>query len=271
VSAARFHRTSANKKLSPVGKLALPHADFKCRPVPRAPFCSSTYVSIEATCSDACPFKRGPNGERGGCFIGADYFTQSAMRKLDAGAEALLGREVILQEVEEIDRTWPRGVPQDGARGGRDLRLHVGGDVPDELSAHFLAGAAAAWRARGGGAVWTYTHSWRSVTAGAFWPISVLASVETPEDVQLARGRGYVPALVVEEFPDGKRPFKVGGTRFIPCPAETLGKTCVECRLCLDAPLRAMGAGIAFAIHGRDAAAAKSALVQLGGRRQEAA
>ena len=51
---------------------------------------------------------------------------------------------------------------------------------------------------------------------------------------------------MVAKFPDGKRPFDVAGTRFVPCPAETLGKTCVECRLCLDVDLHAKNLGIAF-------------------------
>jgi hypothetical protein len=119
----------------------------------------------------------------------------------------------------------------------------------------------------GGGRVWTYTHSWRRIPAHAFWPISTLASCETPDQVKAARRRGYAPALVVEKFPKGKRPFVVAGTKFIPCPAETIGKTCVECRLCLDADLRGMGAGIAFQVHGDHAAQATRALVPLKVRR----
>jgi hypothetical protein len=46
----------------------------------------------------------------------------------------------------------------------------------------------------------------------------------------------------------------------IPCPAETRGKTCVECRLCVDQDLHQLGAGIAFALHGQNASAAARAL-----------
>lgn len=260
---AKLHRASANKKLSPVGKVPYDHPRYRFRPTPRAPFACSTYVSIEATCSDECPFKRGPNGEPGGCFIDADQFMRRSMRLLD---EAARGREVLAVmrlEASEIDRAWPRGIPQDGARGGRDLRIHVGGDTPNERGARMLAGAAARWIGRGGGAVWTYTHSWRSIAASSFWPIAVLASVEKPRQVREARSRGYAPALVVEDFPNGKRAFEVEGTRFIPCPAETLGKTCVECRLCLDVDLVAKGLGIAFKVHGADSAAAVAALTPL--------
>jgi hypothetical protein len=268
MTTARFHRTSHNKKLSPVGRTTIAAAAaaghaFRYRPKARAPFCSSTYVSIAATCSDAeCPFKRGPDGAPGGCFVEAEHFTRKAMAQLDAaGASA---QNAIADEVEAIDSAWCRdGVPQDGARGGRDLRIHVGGDTPDETAARALAGAAARWRARGGGSVWTYTHSWRRIPRAAFGAIAVLASCETHWQVASARRRGYAPALVVERFPDGKRPFMVAGTRFIPCPAESLNKTCVECRLCLDVDLHTKGLGIAFQVHGADASAATRPLVPL--------
>ncbi len=268
-AAVRFHRVSANRKLAPIEKVPYPHAHFKYRPTPRAPFCCSTFVSIEATCSDACVFKRGSAGARGGCYVDADQFMRRAMEILDKGAAGLSSFQVIQEEVAVIDAIYKhRGIPRDGWHGhGRDLRLHVGGDAPGETSARLLAGAASRWMARGGGRVWTYTHSWQRIPREAFGAISVLASVEKPRQVSAARGRGYAPALVVRDFPDGKRPFTVPGTRFIPCPAETLGKTCVECRLCLDVDLHAKNLGIAFQVHGYQAAAVREHLVQLRPRR----
>jgi hypothetical protein len=265
--AVRFHRESRNKKLSRVEKVPYDHPVYRFRPTPRAPFVSATYVSIESTCSDLCPFKRDEQGRPGGCFIEAEHFTRKMMATLDDGARGLAADKVIQLEVQEIDRTWSRGIPQDGARGGRDLRIHVGGDTPTERSARMLAGAAARWLARGGGAVWSYTHSWRSIPASAFWPISILASVETPGQVLEARARGYAPALVVEDFPNGKLPFEVAGTKFIPCPAETVGTTCVRCRLCLRDGLFERNYGIAFQVHGADAGAARAALTPLRIRR----
>lgn len=259
----RFHRTTRNQKLAPLERVPYDHPHFKYRPVPKAPFCASTYVSIEATCSDSCSFKRGSDGKPNGCYVDADSFMHRAMLALDAGAKGKSGREVIAEEVREIDRAWPKGIPQDGARGGRDLRLHIGGDVPDEWSARLLAGAAARWIARGGGRVWSYTHSWKKIPVEAWWPISIFASVETPADADLARRRGYLPAAVVSDFPNGKRTFRFGDGELLPCPAETLQKNCVGCRACLE-PTRY---GIAFRVHGRDGQAARSALVQLGTRR----
>lgn len=266
MKAVVFHRRSANRKLSPIARVPYDHPHYKYRPTPVAPFACSTFVSIEATCSSSCPFKMGPDGERGGCYVDADHFMRRAMGLLDAGAVGRTGADVIAEEVRVIDRIWAhRGVPRDGWRGnGRDLRLHVGGDVPDAKSARLLAGAAERWTARGGGSVWTYTHAWDQIRRSAFGLISVLASVENARQVRPARRRGYAPALVVERFPNGKRPFVVAGTTFVPCPAETLGKTCVECRLCLDVDLHAKNLGVAFELHGRDA---KHALVALNVRR----
>ena len=261
---ARFHGKSSNRKLAPVERVPYDHPRYKFRPTPRAPFCSSTYASITATCSDDCPFKRDASGKPGGCFIDSDQFMHRAMQKLDAGAQGRTGIDVIHEEAKKLDRAFHgKRVPQDGARGGRDLRLHVGGDVPSAAGARVLAGAAARWRLRGGGAVWTYTHSWRDVPREAFGSISVLASVENEHQVLAARARGYAPALVVDRFPDGKRPFLVASIRVVPCPAETLAKTCVECRLCLDVDLTAKGLGIGFQVHGLDSAAAVRALTPL--------
>ena len=157
-------------------------------------------------------------------------------------------------------------VPQDGARGGRDLRLHIGGDASSEKAAQRLAWAVETWRYRGGGAAWTFTHRWREIHPGAWGEISALASVESAEEAEEARRRGYVPAIVVERFPS-RRAFRIRGMRddVIPCPNETSGGavTCVECRLCLDAPaLRRRGKAIAFAVHGLGASKVRLPVVE---------
>lgn len=243
----RFHGASADRKLSPVGLFDV--GSQRLRPVPVGPYCAATYASIEATCPDTCRFKTS------GCYVRAG-FTAIAAQQLDAGARGLSGEDVIDAEVRVLDRAFAgRAVPQDGARGGRDLRLHVGGDVPSIAGTQRLAAAVARWRRRGGGAAWTYTHRWARVPRTAFGPISALASVETVEEARRASLRGYVPALVVDRFPS-ERAFELEGLalRVIPCPAETRGVTCVTCRLCLDdRRLRRIGAAIAFALHGRRA------------------
>lgn len=249
--AARIQLKSANRKLSPVDLVDV--GGERPRPIPRGPFCCSTYASIEATCSSDCPFK----GH--GCYVQAG-FTGRAVRQLDKLATGRNGLDVARDEANAIDAAFPRGVPQDGARGGRDLRLHDSGDASAPPSAALLGAAATRWRKRGGGAVWTYTHAWRSVER-KIWgkAVSVLASVERAEDIPLARAQGYAPALVVEQHDDGQA-YDVQGTRIIPCPAETKGTTCVECRLCLDRDLVRMNAGIAFAAHGSAVSSVLTAL-----------
>ncbi len=246
MKAVRFIERSTDRKLSPVEHVPSPHGH---RDSPKAlpPYCSSTYVSIEATCPESCPFKRGA------CYVRAG-FTGGMSRDMDRAAERLSGDAVAMIEAEQIKAAFGGGaIPQDGARGGRDLRLHVGGDTPSSKAARWLAVAAADWKLRGGGAVWTYTHRWRSIARHMFGSIRVLASVESIADAKLALARGYAPALTVERF-DSDRAQVIEGVRIVPCPAETRGLTCVECRLCIDRDLAKLGVAVAFAAHGKSKA-----------------
>lgn len=244
--------TSANRKLSPVRHERAKNG--RQRPIPMGPMCSSTMVSIQATCPDSCTFKN-----NNGCFAESGI-TGKVVADLDGEAKhhEMTGIEVASVEARAIDDTFPGGVPQDGGRhgkSGRDLRLHISGDVADEASAMLLAGAASRWMARGGGRVWAYTHRWREIAREAWGSISILASCETPADTEAATARGYAVALVVRSFNGARKVYAVPGMaiRILPCPAETSGSTCVQCRLCLDAtPLTKRGLAIGFSAHGRD-------------------
>lgn len=265
---ASFVAISCNPKLAPVERVETVTGDGRPRPTPHRPYVSATYTSIAATCSDRCVFKAR------GCYASSG-FASRWLSPLDVAATHKSVEQVIMAEAQLIDRSFrPTGcsttapggrVPRDGGRDGRqgrDLRLHVAGDVGSEGGARLLAGAAERWKRRGGGAVWTFTHNWRDIPADAFGPISVLASVETAGAAGLARERGYAVAVVVREFPS-TRAFQLVGMadRVVPCPAETHGTTCVECRLCLDAPkLRERDIAIGFALHGRDANAVRRRL-----------
>ena len=258
---ALFIATSRNRKLSPVSYVP---TTGRPRPVARAPFVCATYASIAATCPDGCAFKSN------GCYVrhGA---TKRLSARLDIAAREFDADDVIELEATLIEKAYARGVPQDGAVGGRDLRLHVGGDISNERQAARLGTAATGWRARGGGAVWTYTHSWRDVRRTAWGSdVSVLASVERPEDITAANDMGYAAALVVPRFETTKvTSIDAEGARGIPCPAQVTDRTCVECRLCLDADgLRSMKLSILFEAHGPAASTARARLVQL--RRKEA-
>jgi hypothetical protein len=260
--AASFQHRSCDAKLSPIEQLRI---GKRRRLVPLGPFVSSTYTSISATCSDECPHKSE------GCYVQSGS-TVTMARKQDAAARGHSATDVTVEEVALIDAAFSRGVPQDGARGGRDLRLHVGGDVGSPLGAELLAEAARRWRDRGGGTVWTYTHSWREIPRSSWGPaINILASVERAEDIELARQAGYPSAIVVARFPS-TRAFRLPNSeaKIIPCPAEThidLNKrvTCATCRLCLDRDLLGMGSGIGFEAHGPQARHVRENLAKLTG------
>lgn len=255
-----FIPRAANRKLAPVQEIRLKNGRSRFRPL--GPFVSCTYVSIQRTCQDSCTFKNG-----NGCFAEAGY-TGPLVRALDESAAWAGPIDVARAEAVALDAFSP--VPQDGGKygkAGRDLRLHVSGDAFDEESARVLAGAAERWRERGGGAVWTYTHSWRVIPVAAWGDIQVLASCETPQGVQEARQRGYAAALVVRDFRGARRAYTVPGMagKILPCPAETGETTCVQCRLCFDTQgLRKRGLVIGFSAHGRDAKKARRHLPMLG-------
>ena len=243
VGPVSFQPDSTNRKLSPVEFQKLSGTRWK-RPISQAPRCCSTYVSIKATCPSSCTFKNS------GCYV-QHGITGRASRILDEAAGEVAGDEVIAIEAQTVNRQFPEGVPQDGARGGRDLRFHIGGDVSSETGARMLAESARLWRSRGGGAVWMYTHRWREIPHAAWGGhVEVLASVETVEGAQEAQVRGYTPALTVTHFRQ-KRAYRLQGLRIVPCPAQTRHRTCVECRLCLrKLPEDTV---IAFELHGAGA------------------
>jgi hypothetical protein len=264
LASAVLHEETVNRKLAPI--VLVPYSgkgSITARPTPGARKCSATYASIEATCPSSCEWKRG------GCFVRSG-FTGRMSDELDHGARHKTGDVVAYEESQAIDRGFGgERVPQDGGRdgkSGRDLRLHIGGDVPSTRGLAWLERAAYRWRERGGGEVWTYTHRYAEIPRRAWASISVLASVESEATLAVARAAGYVPAVVVSRFPDGPKAFSMGGFRVVPCPAEVGKVTCIDCRLCLDdRKLAKRGLAIGFEAHGRDASQMRTRLQVLPG------
>jgi hypothetical protein len=253
--AARFKAASASRKLAPNTS---EKTAGRSRPKPGEIRVACTYASPKATCSRDCRFWRR------GCFAQAGY-TGRPLRMLDEAASGLSPEDVVREEIRQTDDAFGGGpIPRDGARGGRDLRLHVGGDVGSAAGARLLAKLARRWRCRGGGTVWTSTHYWRCIPRSAWGDsISALASVETAKEIEQAAARGYAAILVVEDFPNGPKAFRVeGSTRLVvPCPGQTHnGITCVRCRLCLDRDLLKIGRAIGVKTHGPGKTAANEAL-----------
>lgn len=248
-----FRETSTNRKLGPVDLVE--NDSKRKRPIAKPPYVASTYLPIEQSCPGSCPLKA-KRGNMRPCYADAG-FTGFTVRALERAAKGRSALDLAILEALAIDQSFKGGKIPLGARATkthravrRDLRLHISGDVQQAEGAAVLAGAAARWRQRGGGSVWTYTHAWRHVPRSSWGSISVLASVETIADAHEARARGYTPALLVERHPEGGRAYVREGLRVVPCPAETRTSTCTQCRLCLDRDLLKIGIAISFSAHG---------------------
>ena len=77
--------------------------------------------------------------------------------------------------------------------------------------------------------------------------------------------RGYAVAIVVKEHPR-KGVYYYHGLKVIPCPHETKGVQCVDCRLCFDDKrLIEADACIGFAAHGVRKESVKRSLDVLNG------
>jgi hypothetical protein len=211
-------------------------------------FASATYAA-QTSCPDTCPLRNA------GCY--AEHGpTGMITRRLNRTPATPL--DVARAEAEAIG-TLP---------GLLDLRLHVVGDCATDDAAA-LVSAAALRRTQPGRKVWTYTHAWRAVDRAAWDRVSVLASLEDPRLIPEARTRGYAAALIVPEHPGDR--LHQDGQRLLPCPEQTRGRRCTECRLCLDAErLHRDRLTITFRAHGTRAAQVRQ-LVQISPRPAPAA
>jgi hypothetical protein len=254
--------------------------------------CATTYAA-QASCPSSCAFFNG-----GGCYAEAGHVYRSTTRVLNlvADAAALTPVDVALEEAAAIGEL----VEDFWKISGRPMRLHTVGDCRTDEAARIVAAAAERYMDAGGGPVWSYTHAWRIVDRASWGRVSVLASCESAEQVELARARGYATAIVVDEFqtdrlhdlscrtasvshhpgntgsPQRPETLRVTGQRpgsegapvtsalILPCPAQTRqGVTCSSCRLCMnDTGLRGRGYSIGFAVHG-DAFTVKRARLAL--------
>jgi len=84
------------------------------------------------------------------------------------------------------------------------------------------------------------------------------AAREPAADLALAKARGYATQITVEQFASDGRHIAgeaegqhAAGVDILPCPEQTRGVSCTDCRLCFDdAKLRDRGYSIAFEMHG---------------------
>jgi hypothetical protein len=192
----------------------------------------ATYAS-QQSCPTTCPLRGA------GCYAehGPMGIWTAHVNKANPNATPL---DVALAEAEAISETLS---------GRLDLRLHVVGDCPTDESAQIVSSAALAVLKRGRQA-WSYTHAAAGVERTSWDAVSILASGETTEQMKAYQARGYATALVVPEFKSEKL-YVQDGIKILPCPNQTRGVQCVDCRLCMnDTRLREKGITIAFEPHG---------------------
>lgn len=207
---------------------------------------AATYAA-QVSCPTTCAFFGG-----GGCYAESGGLGTAVTTPLNDAAIRLRS--------DEVDVARAEAAAIDGLEGTRPLRLHGVGDCKTDETARIVSAAAERYLDRGGEAVWTYTHAWRTVARESWGRVSVLASCETPMDVALARARGYAPSIVVDAFPTRRR-YLEEGEALLPCPAQTSHATCTSCRLCFDdGALLGRGYAIAFAVHGTALAVKKARL-----------
>lgn len=199
---------------------------------------SATYASIDGSCPSDC-MHRGA-----GCYaqagnVGIHVSRLNATNNVRTRQDA---REVAREEARQIKAAIANG------ENLRPLRVHVSGDCRTPTAAREIAKAVEGWNQP----VWSYTHAWKRVERKDWGKVSVLASVDSAEDLSQAYDRGYAAAIVVDKHPkDGKAYTREDGVKVIPCPAQTRDVTCVQCGLCMKADkLHGMKAAIAFAAHG---------------------
>lgn len=202
----------------------------------------ATYSSIKNSCPSTCMLKNTA------CYA-QQSFTGLTNNRLEKSAGDKNPLQVARDEANAIKNSYNgKAIPLN-----RVLRLHVSGDSRTVKGTRLINSAVGDWKKRGGGACYSYTHSWRQVRRAEWSNVSILASVDNISEVAQARKQGYAPAIVVSEHPSDKT-FKIEGsdTKWIPCPAQTRDNvSCVSCRLCFDSERLFEGNyGVAFAAHG---------------------
>ncbi len=211
---------------------------------------AATYTA-QATCPATCPFLRK------GCYAntGAIGFT-TGQRNGYADSTRML--DVIREEADGI-RALAEYVTSGKRRIRRDLRVHVVGDSPTDAAAQITGSAMVEYGEVTGKQAWTYTHAWRTVQRASWGKASVLASTESVADAVQAMREGYGAVVVTDYHPADGKAYVVDGVKVVPCPNQTRGVQCVDCRLCFNADgMRERNTVIAFAAHGKEAAAVRS-------------
>lgn len=194
----------------------------------------ATYVS-QASCPSSCVF------QGAGCYAEHGPLGIHTRRLNRDSVTGITPKQLAEAEADAI---------RSKLSGTRHLRLHVVGDCKTDKAASIVAEAALATM-KPGKQVWSYTHAWEDVDPKSWGAVSVLASTESPKQIESALDLGWGTAIVVDSFKDTKL-YKDGNAKILPCPQQTQPDVkCVDCRLCFNADrLRAKGITIGFSAHG---------------------
>lgn len=206
---------------------------------PRRGYAAALTLPIRKTCDPKCPFLDE------GCYAqgGPLAIHVARLERLSEKKNALAIAKDAAAEI--------RDAAVQGLARGRALRLFQAGDARTAPMARALSMAGRTWMSHGGLSVWGYTHAWRDVPKNAWSGVSMLASIEDPKDGKKALKAGYAPALVVDHLPEDGKAFESKGVTYVPCPEQTRGVPCIDCKLCWNADgLAERKHGIAFGVHG---------------------
>ena len=196
---------------------------------------AATYAPIAQTCPVSCPLRDS------GCYAQSGN-VGFQVRRLERQLDGLNGDTCATLEGDEIAHMAAHAPPNHA------MRVHVSGDATSDFRAAQIARGARVWA----GPIWSYTHAWRDVKRTSWGRVSILASCESLSQVAEAQKAGYAAALVVAHHPaDGRARREENGVKVIPCPSQTRGVKCTDCKLCWDDQLLlSQHACISFAAHG---------------------
>ena len=198
-----------------------------------------TYNSA-ATCPDSCIFKNN------GCYASQGYYTRMNWDKVTAGIRGGSFKE-LLNKIKALPAStlW---------------RAHIAGDIPanerGEVSEVYINKVSEANKGRRG---YTYTHHDLNIKNNSklFKKANnknfiINVSCESEQQADTAVNVHKLPAVMVVKSTEQRKAWTTaGGNRVIICPAQSAGRSCVDCRLCADRPSPRLI--IAFLAHGNAA------------------
>lgn len=200
-----------------------------------------TYLTIKNSCPTTCALRNN------GCY-GENSYVGIISRRLDRESEKLSALEIAKAEAKVIDNSYNRkGIPPETI-----LRLHVSGDSRTVAGSKIINKAIGRWINRGGKVAFSYSHCWKNVNRDIWNNVSMLASIDSIEDVDLAVKNGYACTIVVaDHLSDKFYRLKGSDIKWVPCPAQVKKISCIDCKLCFNADkLYNINCGIVFSAHG---------------------